>query len=42
VADQLFSLRADADFTFALASRLEALRRKALSAAKSLRDHLRG
>jgi hypothetical protein len=42
VADQLFSLRADADFTFALASRLEALRRMALSTAKSLRDHLRG
>jgi CelD/BcsL family acetyltransferase involved in cellulose biosynthesis len=42
LADQLISTRPDTEFSFALASGLEALRRSALSAAKSLRDQLRG
>lgn len=41
LADQLISMRSDAEFSFALAVRLETLRRTALSAAKSLRDLLR-
>ena len=41
LADWLFTATADAEFSFALASRLEALRRAAITAAKSARDHLR-
>jgi CelD/BcsL family acetyltransferase involved in cellulose biosynthesis len=41
IADWLFSVDARADFAFSLASRLEALRRAAIRAAKSARDHLR-
>jgi CelD/BcsL family acetyltransferase involved in cellulose biosynthesis len=41
LADQLISTRPDAEFSFALASGLEVLRRTGLNAAKSLRDHLR-
>jgi CelD/BcsL family acetyltransferase involved in cellulose biosynthesis len=41
LADWLFTTAADAEFSFALASRLEALRRAAITAAKSARDHLR-
>jgi hypothetical protein len=41
LADWLFTAAADAEFSFALASRLEALRRAAINAAKSARDHLR-
>jgi CelD/BcsL family acetyltransferase involved in cellulose biosynthesis len=41
LADWLFTAAADAEFSFALASRLEALRRAAITAAKSARDHLR-
>jgi len=41
MADCLFTTAADADFSFTLASRLEALRRAAIAAAKSARDHLR-
>jgi CelD/BcsL family acetyltransferase involved in cellulose biosynthesis len=42
VADWLFTADAGADFAFGLASQLEALRRTAIAAAKSARDHLRG
>ena len=41
MADCFFSTAADAEFSFAVASRLEALRRAAITAAKSARDHLR-
>jgi hypothetical protein len=41
LADQLIGTRAEADFSHAVVSRLEALRRTALNAARSLRDHLR-
>ncbi len=41
MADCLFTTAADAEFSFALASRLEALRRAAIAVAKSARDHLR-
>jgi hypothetical protein len=41
MADWLFPAAAGADFSFRLASRLEALRRTAMAAAKSARDHLR-
>ena len=41
MADCLLTTAADAEFSFALASRLEALRRAALTAAKSAREHLR-
>lgn len=41
LADWLFTTSADAAFSFALASRLEASRRMAIAAAKSARDHLR-
>ena len=42
MADYLFSTTPKATFSFGLASRLEALRRTAVAAAKSARDHLRG
>jgi CelD/BcsL family acetyltransferase involved in cellulose biosynthesis len=42
VTDQLFSLRNEAEFSYGLAVRLEALRRTAFNAAKALRDLLRG
>lgn len=42
MADWLFTAAAGTDFSFGLASRLEALRRTAIAAAKSARDHLRG
>ena len=41
IADWLFTVAAGADFSFGLASRLEALRRTAIAAARSARDHLR-
>lgn len=41
IADWLFAVDARADFAFGLVSRLEALRRTAIRAAKSARDHLR-
>jgi len=41
MADWLFTAAAGADFSIGLASRLEALRRAAIAAAKSARDHLR-
>ncbi len=41
LADQLICTRPDAAFSFALVSRIEALRRTTLSAAKSLRSHWR-
>lgn len=41
VADSLISAMPSAEFSFALASRLEALRRTAIAAAKSLREQLR-
>ena len=41
MADWLFTTQPDAEFSFRLASRLEALRRAAIAAAKSARDHLR-
>ena len=41
LADCLFTASANAEFSFALASRFEALRRAAITAAKSARDHLR-
>ena len=41
MADWLFTAATGADFSFGLASRLEALRRAAIAAAKSARDHLR-
>jgi CelD/BcsL family acetyltransferase involved in cellulose biosynthesis len=42
MVDWLFTAAAGGDFSFGLASRLEALRRTAIAAAKSARDHLRG
>jgi hypothetical protein len=42
ISDQLFSLRGEAEFSYGLAVRLEALRRTALNAAKALRGLLRG
>jgi CelD/BcsL family acetyltransferase involved in cellulose biosynthesis len=42
MADWLFSTRADAEFSFGIASRMESLRRAAIAAAKSARDHIRG
>lgn len=42
MVDWLFTAGAGAEFSFGLASRLEALRRAAIAAAKSARDHLRG
>jgi hypothetical protein len=42
MADWLFTAGTGADFSFGLASRLEALRRTAIAAAKSAHDHLRG
>jgi CelD/BcsL family acetyltransferase involved in cellulose biosynthesis len=42
LADQLIGTHPGADFSFTLACRLETLRRTALAAAKSLRQHLRG
>jgi hypothetical protein len=41
LADCLVTAGPGAEFSFALGSRLEALRRTAAAAAKSLRDHLR-
>ncbi len=41
VADCLITAGADAGFSFTLATRLEALRRAAIAAAKSLRDQIR-
>ena len=41
MADWLLATTADAEFSFGLAARLETLRRTALAAAKSARDHLR-
>src|SRR5829696_102908 len=41
IADWLFTVAAGANFSFGLASRLEALRRTAIAAARSARDHLR-
>jgi CelD/BcsL family acetyltransferase involved in cellulose biosynthesis len=41
LADQLIGTRDDAELSYAIVSRLEALRRTALNAARSLRDHLR-
>jgi CelD/BcsL family acetyltransferase involved in cellulose biosynthesis len=41
MADWLFTANAGAEFSFGLARRLEALRRAAIAAAKSARDHLR-
>jgi CelD/BcsL family acetyltransferase involved in cellulose biosynthesis len=41
IADWLFSVDGRTDFAFGLASRLEALRRAAIGAAKSARDRLR-
>ena len=41
MADWLFVTDASGDFAFGLASRLEALRRAAIAAAKSAHDHLR-
>jgi CelD/BcsL family acetyltransferase involved in cellulose biosynthesis len=41
LADQLIGAHPDAELSFALASRIEALRRTALHAAKTLRDLLR-
>lgn len=41
IADWLFAVDARADFAFGIVSRLEALRRTAIRAAKSARDHLR-
>jgi CelD/BcsL family acetyltransferase involved in cellulose biosynthesis len=42
MADWLFTTAAGGEFSFGLASRLEALRRTAIAAAKSARDHVRG
>jgi CelD/BcsL family acetyltransferase involved in cellulose biosynthesis len=42
MADWLFTAGTGVDFSFGLASRLEALRRTAIAAAKSAHDHLRG
>ncbi len=42
MADWLFSTRANAEFSFGIASRMESLRRAAIAAAKSARDHIRG
>ena len=41
MADCLFATASDAEFSFALVSRLEALRRAAIAVAKSARDQLR-
>ena len=41
MADWLFTPAAGAEFSFGLTARLEALRRTAITAAKSARDHLR-
>lgn len=42
MADWLFTAGAGGEFSFALASRLESLRRTTIAAAKSARDHIRG
>lgn len=42
MADWLVTADARGEFSFALASRLESLRRTAIAAAKSARDHIRG
>lgn len=42
IADWLFTAGPGAEISFALASRLERLRRTAIAAAKSARDHIRG
>jgi CelD/BcsL family acetyltransferase involved in cellulose biosynthesis len=42
MADWLFNTTPKAKYSLGLASRLEALRRSAIAAAKSARDHLRG
>lgn len=41
MVDRLFTAATGTDFSFGVASRLEALRRTAIAAAKSARDHLR-
>lgn len=42
LADRFFTAGPNAEISFALATRLEALRRAAIAAAKSARDHMRG
>jgi CelD/BcsL family acetyltransferase involved in cellulose biosynthesis len=42
MADWLFTAGAGGELSFALVSRLESLRRTAIAAAKSARDHIRG